>query len=131
LHDIFLTQAARDLEMATAVKGGVRQGVKPSWSFTGRLSLPYGGKRGKNVPATGADKTPEVAVMCGYHTTVHPWIQGEREARELLGLTMEESDQVLMLRDCILHHCFRELDTIEEYEWLNQMTIALKWPEHG
>jgi hypothetical protein len=35
LHGIYLTQAARDLEMATAIIGGVRQGVKPSWSFTG------------------------------------------------------------------------------------------------
>jgi hypothetical protein len=72
LHGICLTQEARELEMATAIKGGVRQGAKPSWSFTGRLSVPYGNKRGANDPATGADKSPEVALMCGYHTTVHP-----------------------------------------------------------
>jgi hypothetical protein len=69
--------------------------------------------------------------MCGYHTIVHPWIEGEREAREILSLTMEDSGQVLMLRDCILRHCFRELDTIEEHEWLNQMSCALKWTEHA
>ena len=36
-----------------------------------------------------------------------------------------------MLRDCILCHCFRELDTIDEHEWQNQMSCALKWQEHA
>jgi hypothetical protein len=61
-----LTQAARDLAMATAMIGGVKQAIKPSWGFTGRLSLPYGNKGGGHDPATGADKTPEVALMCGF-----------------------------------------------------------------
>jgi hypothetical protein len=60
LHGICLTQAARDLEMATVIEGGVRQGAKPSWSFTGRLSVPYGNKRGANDPATGADNSATV-----------------------------------------------------------------------
>jgi hypothetical protein len=50
----------------------------------------------------------------GYHTTVTPWIVGDKEEREILGLTKEDSEQVLVLRDCILRHCFRELDTIDE-----------------
>ena len=128
MHGIFLKQAARDLEMATAMEGGVRQERMPSWSFTGRLSVPYGNKRGPADPATCADKAREVALMCGYHTTVTPWIAGEAEAREILGLTKEDSEQVLVLRDCILRHCFRELDTIEEQEWQAQMSCALKWP---
>ena len=35
--------------------GGVRQEHMPSWSFTGRLSVPYGNKRGPADPATCAD----------------------------------------------------------------------------
>jgi hypothetical protein len=46
--------------------------------------------------------------MCGYHSTVHPWIAGDREARETMGLTKEDSGQLLMLRYCILRHCFEE-----------------------
>ena len=57
MHGIFLKQAARDLEMATAMDGGVRQERMPSWSFTGRLSVPYGNKRGPADPATCADKS--------------------------------------------------------------------------
>jgi hypothetical protein len=131
MHGIFLKQSARELEMVTAVKGGVKQGRQPSWSFTGRLSVPYGNKRGPTDPATVADKSTEVALMCGYHTTVTPWIVGEKEAREILGLTKEDSEQVLVLRDCILRHCFRELDTIDDDEWQNQMSCALKWQEHA
>ena len=97
--------------MVTAVKGGVQQGRKPSWSFTGKLSVPYGNKRGPNDPATVADKSTEVALMCGYHTTMTPWIVGDKEAREILGLTKEDSEQVLVLR-----HYFRELDTIDDRE---------------
>ena len=117
MHGIFLKQAARDLEMATAMDGGVRQERMPSWSFTGRLSVPYGNKRGPADPATCADKSREVALMCGYHTTVKPWTAGETEAREILGLTKEDSEQVLVLSDCILRHCFRELDTIDQQAW--------------
>ena len=69
--------------------------------------------------------------MCGYHTTVTPWIVGDKEAREILGLTTEDSEQVLVLRDCILRHCFRELDTIDDDEWQNQMSSVLKWQEHA
>jgi hypothetical protein len=79
MHGIFLTQAARDLEMATAVEGGVRQGSKPSWSFAGKLSVPYGNKRGPADPATCADKSLEVALTCGYHTTVKPWTAADTE----------------------------------------------------
>ena len=50
--------------------------------------------------------------MCGYHTTVTPWIVGEKEAREILGLT-------------------KELDTIDDHEWQNQMSFALKWQAHA
>ena len=50
MQGIFLKQSARELEMITAVKGGVQQGRKPSWSFTGGLSVPYGNKRGPNDP---------------------------------------------------------------------------------
>ena len=32
--------------------------------------------------------------MCGYHTTATPWIVGEKETREILGLTKEDSEQV-------------------------------------
>jgi hypothetical protein len=131
MHGIFLKQSARELEMVTAVKGGVQQGRKPSWSFTGKLSLPYGNKRGSNDPATVADKSTEVALMCGYHTTVTPWIVGDKEAREILGLTKEDSEQVLVLGDSILRHCYRELDTIGDCEWQNQMSCALKWQEHA
>ncbi len=42
MQGIFLKRSARELEMVTAVKGGVHQGRKPSWSFTGKLSVPYG-----------------------------------------------------------------------------------------
>ena len=91
----------------------------------------YGNKRGPNDPATVADKSTEVALMCGYHTTVTPWIVGDKEAREILGLTTEDSEQVLVLRDCILRHCFRELDTIDDDEWQNQMSSVLKWQEHA
>ena len=73
----------------------------------------------------------EVALICGYHTTVTPWIVGDKETREILGLTKEDSEQVLVLRDCILRHCFRELDTIDDREWQNQMSCALKWQEHA
>ena len=38
---------------------------------------------------------------------------------------------MLVLRDCILRHCFRELDTIDEHEWEHQMHFALKWPDHA
>ena len=55
----------------------------------------------------------------------------ETEAREILGLTKEDSEQVLVLRNCILRHCFRELDTIDEQEWHIQMYFAIKWPEHA
>jgi hypothetical protein len=48
MQGIFMKQSAQELEMATAVKGGVQQGRKPSWSFTGKLSVPYGNKRGPN-----------------------------------------------------------------------------------
>ena len=107
MQGIFMKQSARELEMATAVK------------------------RGSNDPATAADKATEVALMCGYHTTVTPWTVGDKEAREILGLTKEDSEQVLVLRDCILRHCFRELDTIDDHEWQNQMSCALKWQEHA
>ena len=50
MQGIFLKRSARELEMVTAVKGGVQQGRKPSWSFTGGLSVPYGNKRGPNDP---------------------------------------------------------------------------------
>ena len=40
MQGIFLKQVPRDLESATAMKGGVKQDRKPSWSFTGRLSIP-------------------------------------------------------------------------------------------
>ena len=89
----------KELDMATAMEGGVRQERMPSWSFTGRLSVPYGNKRGPADPATCADKAREVALMCGYHTTVKPWTAGETEAREILGLTKEDSEQVLVLSD--------------------------------
>jgi hypothetical protein len=56
-----MVSSARELEMVTAVKGGVKQDPKPSWSFTGRLSVPYGNKRGPTV----ADKSTDVALMCG------------------------------------------------------------------
>jgi hypothetical protein len=69
--------------------------------------------------------------MCGYNTIVTPWIAGDKEAREVLGLTKEDGEQVLVLRDCILRHCFRELDTMDEHEWQHQMSSALKWPEHA
>ena len=131
MQGIFLKQSARELEMVTAINGGVQQGRKLSWSFTGGLSVPYGNKRGPNDPATVADKSTEVALMRGYHTTVTPWIVGDQEAREILGLTKEDSEQVLVLRDCILRHCFRELDTIDDDEWQNQMSCALKWQEHA
>ena len=62
---------------------------------------------------------------------VTPWTAGETEAREILGLTKEDSDQVLVLRDCILRHCFRELDTVDEQEWQIQMSCAIKLPEHA
>jgi hypothetical protein len=64
MQGIFLKQSARELEMVTAVKGGVQQGRKPSWSFTDKLSVPYGNKRGPNDPATAADKATEAALMC-------------------------------------------------------------------
>ena len=76
MQGIFLKQAARVLEMATGSEA--RYGV---------------------------DKSPEVAMKSGYHTTVTPWIEGEN------------GEQVLVLRDCILRHCFRELDTMDEHEW--------------
>ena len=62
MQGIFLKQSARELEMVTAIMGGVQQGCKPSWSFTGRLSVPYGNKRGPNDPATVADKSTKVAL---------------------------------------------------------------------
>ncbi len=65
MQGIFLKQSARELEMVTTVKGGVQQGRKPSWSLTGKLSVPYGNMRGPNDPATVADKSTEVALMCG------------------------------------------------------------------
>jgi hypothetical protein len=40
MHGLFLKQSARELEMVTTVKGGVKQGRQPSWSFTGRLIVP-------------------------------------------------------------------------------------------
>ena len=99
MHSVFLKQSARELEIITAVKGGVKQDRKPSWSFTGRFSVPYGKKRGPTDPETVADKSTEVALMCGYHTTVTPWIAGEDKARDILGLTKEDSEQVLVLRE--------------------------------
>jgi hypothetical protein len=62
---------------------------------------------------------------------VTPWIVGEDEAREILGLTKEYSEQVLVLRECILRHCFRGLDTIDDHKWQNQMSCALKWQQHA
>ena len=38
---------------------------------------------------------------------------------------------MLVLRDCILRHCFRELDTIDDHEGQNQMSCALKLQEHA
>jgi hypothetical protein len=61
MQGIFLKQVSRDLDLATAMKGGVKQDRKPSWSFTGRLSMPYGNKRGPTDPVTVADKSPEIA----------------------------------------------------------------------
>ena len=58
--------------------------------------------------------------MCGYHTTVKPWTAGETEAREILGLTKEDSE----LRR-------RSLDTIEKQELQIQMSCAIKWPERA
>jgi hypothetical protein len=66
-----------------------------------------------------------------YHTTVTLWTVGDKEAREIQGLTKEDSEQVLVLRDCILRHSFWELDTIDDREWQNQMSCALKWQEHA
>jgi hypothetical protein len=37
---IYLKQVSRDLELATAMKGGRKQDGKPGWSFTDRLSMP-------------------------------------------------------------------------------------------
>jgi hypothetical protein len=37
---IYLKQVSRDLELATAIKGGRKQDGKPGWSFTDRLSMP-------------------------------------------------------------------------------------------
>jgi hypothetical protein len=59
MQGIFMKQSARELEMATAVKGGVQQSRKSSWSFTGKLSVSYGNKRGPNDPATAADKATD------------------------------------------------------------------------
>jgi hypothetical protein len=109
------------------MQGGVTQEHKTSWTITGRLSAPFGNKRGLSDPTTGGDKSPEVALMCGCHIKVTPWIAGVREARETLGLTKEDDEKVLVLRDCILRHCFRELDTMDEHEWQNQMSCARKW----
>ena len=69
---IYLKQVSRDLELATAMKGGRKQDGKPGWSFTDRLSVPYGNKRGPSDPATAADRLPETAVTNGYHITVTP-----------------------------------------------------------
>ena len=46
-----------------------------------------------------------------------------------MNLTGEDGEQALALRDCILRHCFRELDTMDEHEWEHQMCCALKWPD--
>jgi len=65
MQGIFLKQASRGLELTTAMKGGVKQGRKPSWNFTGN-------RRGANDPVTVADKSPEIAGADGYNTTVTP-----------------------------------------------------------
>ena len=72
MHGIYLKQASRDLELATAMKGGRKQDGQPSWSFTDRLSMPYGNRRVPSDPANSADRSPETAVTNGYHITVTP-----------------------------------------------------------
>jgi hypothetical protein len=108
MQGIFLKQASRDLELATVMKGGVKQGCKPSWNFTGMLPMTYGNRRGLSDPVTVPDKSTKVAGENGYHTTVTPWTS-----------RLER----------ILRHCFRELDTMDEHEWEHQMQCALKWPD--
>jgi len=109
MQGIFLKQASRDLELTTAMKGGVKQGRKPSWNFTGD-------RHGANDPVTVADRSPEIAGADGYNTTMTPWVDGDKQAREILNLTEEDGEQAAEYWGCILRHCFRELDTMDEHE---------------
>ena len=72
------------------------------------------------------DKSPEVAVTSAYLTTVTPWVEGDTQARESLHLTGENGEESVALRDCILRHCFRELDAMDDNEWENQKCCALQ-----
>ena len=65
---------------------------------------------------TVADRSPEMAGANGYHTTVTPWVEGDKQAAEILNLTGEDGEQAAEFWDCILRHCFRELDTMDEHE---------------
>jgi hypothetical protein len=47
---------------------------------------------------------------------VTPWVEGDKQAREILNLTGEDGEQAAEYWDCILRHCFRELDTMDEHE---------------
>jgi hypothetical protein len=57
MQGIFLKLTSRDLEIDMTMRGGVKQGRKPSWNFTGRLSIIYGNRRGPNDPV----RSPELA----------------------------------------------------------------------
>ncbi len=63
-------------------------------SSSGRLSMTYGGA---NDPVTVADRSPEIAGANGYHTTVNLWVEGDKQAQEILNLTGEDGEQALAL----------------------------------
>jgi len=65
---IYLKQVSRDLELATAMKGGRKQDGKPGWSFTDRLSM----LMTTDVYQVTQHRLPETAVTNGYHITVTP-----------------------------------------------------------
>jgi hypothetical protein len=71
---IYLKQVSRDLELATAMKGGRKQDGKPGWSFTDRLSMPMTTDVYQVTQRmdTRRDRLPETAVTNGYHITVTP-----------------------------------------------------------
>lgn len=92
----------------------------PSWSFQGKLSVPYGNKREASLAVAKADLSP--VLQCRWVTT--PTIEGDQQVVKIPNLS------AWVLRDCILHLCFLEFEVRNWNEWKARMANSIDYT-HG
>jgi len=99
----------RALELGEKMIGGVHQSHRPSWHFEGWQGPTSGAGREEIAPVDHADDEPELAMTVGYHTTIRPCVDGEKEAEDALNLFGQWGKSLKDLRNCIMQGCYREL----------------------